>query len=44
MNQAVGGQFPDLALKDQTGQEARHCQRMTEGKFPLIVVFYRGYW
>ena len=43
MNQTVGGQFPDLALKDQTGQEVR-LSAVTEGKFPLIVVFYRGYW
>ena len=43
MNQAVGGQFPDLALKDQTGQEVK-LSEVTEGRFPLIVVFYRGYW
>ncbi|MCY4439083.1 MAG: hypothetical protein OXE53_02570 [Deltaproteobacteria bacterium] len=43
MNQTVGEKFPDLALKDQTGQEAA-LSGITEGKFPLIVVFYRGYW
>ncbi len=43
MNQTVGAKFPDLALKDQTGQEAA-LSGITEGKFPLIVVFYRGYW
>ena len=43
MNQTVGGQFPDLALKDQTGQEVS-LSAITEGRFPLIVVFYRGYW
>ncbi len=43
MNQTVGAKFPDLALKDHTGREAK-LSDMTEGKFPLIVVFYRGYW
>ncbi len=43
MNQTVGATFPDLALKDQTGQEVP-LSAITEGRFPLIVVFYRGYW
>ena len=43
MNQTVGGTFPDLALEDQTGQEVA-LSGITEGRFPLIVVFYRGYW
>lgn len=43
MNQTVGAQFPDLALKDQSGQEAK-LSDITEGRFPLIVAFYRGYW
>ncbi len=43
MNQTVGEKFPDLALKDHTGQEAK-LSEVTEGRFPLIVVFYRGYW
>ena len=45
MNQTVGEKFPDLdlALKDHTGQEVK-LSEVTEGKFPLIVVFYRGYW
>lgn len=43
MNQIVGAKFPDLALKDQSGQEAP-LSGITEGRFPLIVVFYRGYW
>ena len=43
MNQTVGRKFPDLALKDQSGQEAP-LSGITEGRFPLIVVFYRGYW
>lgn len=43
MNQTVGATFPDLALKDQTGQDVA-LSGITEGRFPLIVVFYRGYW
>ena len=43
MNQTVGAKFPDLALKDQSGQEAP-LSGITEGRFPLIVVSYRGYW
>ena len=43
MNQTVGATFPDLALKDQSGQEVA-LSGITEGRFPLIVVFYRGYW
>jgi len=43
MNQTVGAKFPDLALKDQSSQEVK-LSDITEGKFPLIVAFYRGYW
>ena len=43
MNQTVGVKFPDLALEDQSGQEAK-LSDITEGRFPLIVAFYRGYW
>ena len=43
MNQTVGATFPDLALKDQSGQEVA-LSAITEGRFTLIVVFYRGYW
>ncbi len=43
MNQSVGAQFPDLALKDSSGQEVKFSE-ITEGRFPLVVVFYRGYW
>ena len=43
MNQTVGANFPDLALKDQSGQEVK-LSDITEGRFPLVVVFYRGYW
>ncbi len=43
MNQTVGAKFPDLALKDHSGEEVK-LSEVTAGKFPLIVVFYRGYW
>ncbi len=43
MNQTVGANFPDLALEDQRGTELK-LSEITEGKFPLVVVFYRGYW
>lgn len=43
MNQSVGEKFPDLALKDHTG-EVVSLSGVSEGRFPLIVVFYRGYW
>ncbi len=43
MNQTVGAKFPNLALKDHTGEEVS-LSGVSEGKFPLIVVFYRGYW
>ena len=43
MNQTIGARFPDLALKDHSGQEVK-LSDITEGRFPLIVAFYRGYW
>lgn len=42
MNQAIGKKFPDLELPDHEGQLVKLSQ--IAGKFPLIVVFYRGYW
>ena len=42
MNQAIGKGFPDLELPDQDGQIVKLSE--IAGKFPLIVVFYRGYW
>jgi len=42
MNQAVGKRFPDLELPDQEGQNIKLSE--IAGKFPLVVVFYRGYW
>ena len=42
MNQAIGKRFPDLELPDQDGQAVK-LSALTGG-FPLILVFYRGYW
>lgn len=42
MNQSVGARFPDLKLADHAGQPLR-LSAIANG-FPLIVVFYRGYW
>jgi len=42
MNQAMGKRFPDLELPDHEGKMARLSE--VAAKFPLIVVFYRGYW
>jgi peroxiredoxin len=42
MNQKIGERFPDLALPDQTGQRIKLSE--IAARFPLIVIFYRGYW
>ncbi len=42
MNQTIGERFPDLELPDQDGQQIKLSA--IAGKFPLIVIFYRGYW
>ncbi|MEK7335270.1 MAG: hypothetical protein AAB222_08110 [Candidatus Binatota bacterium] len=42
MNQVIGKSFPDLQLPDHEGQSIRLSE--IAGKFPLMVVFYRGYW
>jgi peroxiredoxin len=42
MNQAIGERFPDLELPDHTGSATRLSE--IAGKFPLILIFYRGYW
>ncbi len=42
MNQAIGRRFPDLELPNQEGQEVKLSE--IAGNFPLIIVFYRGYW
>lgn len=42
MKLAVGKPFPDVELPDHEGRAVRLSQ--IAGKFPLIVIFYRGYW
>ncbi len=42
MNQEIGKQFPDLGMLGHDGQKVKLSE--IAGKFPLIVVFYRGYW
>jgi len=42
MNQKIGGRFPDLELPDHDGQKVKLSD--IAGGFPLIVIFYRGYW
>ena len=43
MDLVVGGKFPDLALPDHTGKVVR-LSEINEGKDPLAVIFYRGWW
>jgi len=43
MNQSIGEKFPDLQLTDHAGENVR-LSDLTAGKFPLFVIFYRGYW
>jgi peroxiredoxin len=42
MNQTIGGRFPDLELPDQDGLGVKLSE--IAGRFPLVVIFYRGYW
>ncbi|MBI4529419.1 MAG: redoxin domain-containing protein [Deltaproteobacteria bacterium] len=42
MNQEVGKPFPDLELLNHEGHPVKLSD--VAGKFPLIAVFYRGYW
>jgi len=43
MNQSIGGKFPDLPFTDHLGNDIS-LSELTMGKFPLIAIFYRGYW
>ena len=43
MNQSIGGKFPDLQMADHLGKDVK-LSELTVGKFPLFVIFYRGYW
>lgn len=42
MNQLIGKRFPDLELLDHKKERVKISD--IAGKFPLVVVFYRGYW
>lgn len=42
MNQSTGKPFPDIELPDHEGKSIRLSE--IAAKFPLILVFYRGYW
>lgn len=43
MNQSIGGKFPDLQMTDHLGKDVT-LSELIAGKFPLFVIFYRGYW
>jgi|TARA_B100000315_G_scaffold172863_1_gene161299 peroxiredoxin len=42
MNQSVGKRFPDLELTDHEKNKVKISE--IAGKFPIAVIFYRGYW
>jgi peroxiredoxin len=42
MNQAIGKRFPDLEMAADDGKNTRLSE--IAANFPLILVFYRGYW
>lgn len=42
MNLAIGKEFPNLELPDQTNKRIRLSE--LAGGFPLILAFYRGFW
>ncbi len=42
MNLSIGDRFPDLELPNHENSKVRLSE--IAGRFPLIVVFYRGYW
>jgi peroxiredoxin len=42
MNQAIGKRFPDLELAADDGKKIKLSE--IAASFPLILVFYRGYW
>ncbi len=42
MNLSIGKHFPDLELPDHANNMVKISD--IAGKFPLVVVFYRGYW
>lgn len=42
MNLATGQEFPNVELSDHEEKKVRLSD--IAGRFPLILVFYRGYW
>jgi peroxiredoxin len=42
MNQAIGKRFPDLEMAADDGNSIKLSA--IAAKFPLILIFYRGYW
>jgi peroxiredoxin len=42
MNQSSGKHFPDLEMAADDGKKIKLSE--IAGNFPLILVFYRGYW
>lgn len=42
MNQAIGKTFPDFEMAADDGAKVKLSA--IAGKFPLILIFYRGYW
>jgi peroxiredoxin len=42
MNQAIGKRFPDFEMAADDGGKIKLSE--IAGKFPLILIFYRGYW
>jgi peroxiredoxin len=42
MNQSIGKRFPDLEMAADDGNKIKLSE--IAGNFPLILIFYRGYW
>jgi peroxiredoxin len=42
MNQAIGKRFPDFEMAADDGRKVKLSE--IAAKFPLILIFYRGYW
>ncbi|HTM11240.1 MAG TPA: hypothetical protein VL754_22880 [Verrucomicrobiae bacterium] len=42
MNQTIGKHFPDFDMTADDGQKIKLSE--IAGKFPLLLIFYRGYW
>jgi peroxiredoxin len=42
MNQSIGKRFPDLEMAADDGRRTKLSE--IAANFPLILIFYRGYW